>query len=169
MKQIHLALFVGLFCVTTTIYAQSENTPVYNIALKQGIKKCLPAIKKISELLLKDTDNGASCTYSTKTADAGIFKCMVEVNYSDGNSIISISMTPTSSGTCDGEYSRTNTWKKNCAAVSKETFSELEYKDQLSKNVTTLITKDKGAYVYLVGTQDGGCLSIKTETLRDFK
>lgn len=150
-------------CAFLTLNVAAENVVVEN-ATKAGIKKCLPAIKYMSNFLIKDGDHGAHSQHSVSDPNNQIFTTFIERNYSDGELYTNLVVAPTTSGKCAAAYDQINYHPKSCTAVSKETYVNFKYVGTLNKKAVGLQSDD--VTVYLIPT-DNGCISVKKEILMD--
>ncbi len=158
-------------CLFVTLFLLLLNTsPSYagNIALEQakeaGVKKCLPAIKSISDFIIENGNHGAHSFWSSQKPDDQLFTSTVERNFSDGKLLTSISVAPVKTGECAIVYEQVGFYPKSCVAVSKETFSKYQYKGELNKEV--VILQSTSATVYLMPVE-GGCVTMKKEIISD--
>lgn len=152
-----LALIFATPCV-------AENIP-YDQAKEAGIKKCLPAVQKVSEFLHEGKHHGAHSSWATQSPDKQMFVSTIERTYSDGAQIMSMFVAPVPTGECATAYERIMYWDKSCLALAKDTFSDFEYKGELNKFVTILSKKSGGsAYLMPAGS---GCVSVRREKLAD--
>ncbi|HWS39735.1 MAG TPA: hypothetical protein VN247_00425 [Arenimonas sp.] len=157
------AFISGLLIATTSV----AETITYEQAKKAGIKRCLPVIKKTSDFLVKQDAHGASSNWATEETDKQIFSSFIEHGFNDNTTeIINLIVVPTVSGQCAFSYTRTFYSEQSCLALSKDIYSEYEFKGEVNKNATKLVSKNGGgdAYLMSVGT---GCLSIRHEIDND--
>lgn len=135
-------------------------------AQKNGIRTCLPAIKKISEFLIGDHKNyGASSSWATKEADKQMFISRIELTYNDGDSqLMTLYTAPTTSGLCAAAYERVTYWADSCMKVAKDTFKDHEYKGELNEAITQLSKDGNPIFLMKAGT---GCVSVKQEKIND--
>lgn len=155
-------LAFGACALFVSSAAFADNMP-YNTAKDKGIKKCLPAVKKITDFLIKDSDHGSYDTWNTKSPDTNNFYSTIERTFSDGASLSNVVVSPVVSGSCNVSYDQVSFWEKSCMATKSELFPKLEYKGEVNKNIT-MISDGDGMTVYLMQVK-GGCIAVKKETI----
>lgn len=159
-----LALLVLVVGILLAPAAWAENV-VVDQAAKAGVKKCLPAIRRVSEFLIEDGDAGAHAVWSTKNADKQVFTAVVERNFADGVLLTSMTVSPIATGECAAVYEQVSYSPRSCIAVAKETFGNYDYKHSVNKSVVVLQMND--IHVYLLPAEGGGCVSIKKEVVME--
>jgi hypothetical protein len=153
---------VGLLLAGATL--AGENIPLQQ-AQKAGVKKCLPAVQKVSEFLLEGGNHGAHGTWNIARPDKQVYASMIERTFSDASQIFSLVVTPTVSGECPTVYERIAYFQESCIATAKNTLSNFEYKGELNKRVTIMSSKSGGdAYLMPIAS---GCLLVRREVIAD--
>lgn len=160
----HLA-FIALMLGSVLSSSVAADNAVVNQAAGSGVKKCLPAVRSISDFLIRDGNAGAHSVWNSNTPDKQIFTSVIERNFIDGILLTNLTVSPVASGQCAVVYDQIKYSSKSCVAVSKENFENYEYKDSLNKEVVVL--QSGGVYVYLLPAEGGGCVSLKKEILMD--
>jgi len=161
MKYVFSALFTG---VIISAGVSAENIVVEH-ATGAGVKKCLPTVKYAADFLIENGNAGAHSFWNSDTPDKQVFSSVIERNFNDGTELMSLTVSPVTSGQCAVVYEQIGYWPKSCIAVYKETFGKYEYKNSVNKNVTVL--QEGRANVYLLPTEGGGCISLKKEVLAE--
>lgn len=100
-----IAVISGLLISTTSI---AGNIP-YEQAQKSGIKRCLPAVKGLSEHLIADDRHGANSNWFTKNTDQKPFQSVIEREFENDKitEISNLLVVPTADGQCAYSYTRT--------------------------------------------------------------
>ena len=161
MKKTICMACIAVLCVFTTI-VNAENLIVKQ-AREAGIKHCLPAIEKIANFLDSDSKAGVHSIWNKNNPDKQAFSAVIERNYSDGDIIINLNVTPVPTGECYVEYEKIIQFNKSCLATSKE-FKNAEYKAEINKNVS-LLDQD-GVYIYLIPA-GSNCIVLRKEAIMD--
>lgn len=159
-KQLCVALVVGVMAVSA---AQAKETGPYNMAKKQGVKRCLPAIKKLADNILKDRVHSSACTASKSNPDGKIFSCDGMQTWGSQDQYYALSFTPTAGGECVGEYTQVVEFDEPCEAVQKNYFSGFSLMPDgyhfLARELVHLRLKARGS----------GCTVVKHETILELK
>ena len=162
-KQLSAALVMGVMAMSA---AKAEEVGPYNSAVKAGVKKCLPAIKKLSEFLLKGEQHGWKCTHVQASPDKGIFSCVMETPFSKPVEFISMAVIPSAGGECAAHYTRVGIWPKNCDAIAQQEFSEFQEKDKLGQYYAQMLPKKgHGAMRPFLMNVSDTCQVIRTEAI----
>lgn len=157
--------FTSLSLLIASSIACAETIPAES-AQKNGIKTCLPAIKKFSAFLIGEgTNYGSNSTWGSNDPDKKMFVSQIEKTHKNGDpELITMYVAPTTSGLCGAAYERVSYWPNTCMKVAKETFASFEYKGELNESITHL-TKD-GNPLFLMKAGNG-CITIKQEIVYD--
>ncbi len=158
MKKIVMAGVLGLFAVG----ASAENIP-YEQAQNAGIKKCLPAIKKITDFIIEDGNAGAHSFWNTNNPDGSAFSTIIERNFSDGTILTNVTVAPTPNGSCYVEYQKIVNLNKTCLAAAQG-LEGAKYKAELNREVAVLDHGTVSVYLLPNGNQ---CTMIRKEVIMD--
>ena len=144
--------------------AKEESVPV-QIAKGSGIKKCLAAVKHLSDTLLKGRAHTANCEYVAAAPDTSVFSCEAEAKWPGGDSeYIAFSLTPSAKGPCMGEYTRVARYDKDCRTVREsEFFSDYDKRD--GPDDLMRIRKTGGSGTIHLMAVAGGCTVIRREAI----
>lgn len=154
----------ALCAVIASHNAFADESTVYQSAQKAGVKKCLPAVKKIADFLIEGGRHGSFDRWNTNNPDKQQFTSTIEQTYDDGAAIANLVVAPVATGECAVAYDRIAFVEKSCMAVRNEFFPKYEYKGEVSKYVTVLTGPSKSAVAFLLPTRTG-CVMVKKETL----
>ncbi len=165
-KQLCVALVMG---VMATSAAQAEAVGPYSSAVKAGVKKCLPAIKKLSAFLLPDPKYGWSCTHVQANPDKGIFSCVVETVDTKPVEFISMAVIPSADGSCAAQYTRVGIWPKNCEALAQQDFPDFDVKKDKLGELYAQLEPKKGfnSMRPFMMNVSNTCQVIRTEVVQD--
>lgn len=157
MKNCVLFLLLSISC-----NAFADNLP-YLQAKKAGIKKCLPAIQKISEFLVKDAKIGTHSRWSRNSPDTSAFSTVIEANVSDGTILMNLNVTPTLGGNCYIEYESIFHFNKSCLAAS-QSLKDAKYVGELNKEIAVLSQGNVDTYLIPNGNE---CTMVRKEVIMD--
>jgi hypothetical protein len=152
--------WIAIILIFATNNLLAENIP-YDQATKVGIKKCLPAIKKMTNFVIEDGNHGAHSIWNSDTPDSSGFSTIIERNFSDGTIVTNVVVAPTANGKCYAEYQRVFNVNKSCIAMSRD-IKNSEYKAEINKEVSYLKQGDVAVYLLPNGTQ---CTVIRKEII----
>lgn len=158
MKNVVLAITLGV--VSTSVLA--ENIP-YDQAQKAGVKKCLPAIKKITDFVIDDGNAGAHSFWNTDNPDSSAFTTIIERNFSDGAILTNVTVSPTPNGKCYVEYQKIVNMNKPCIATAQG-LEGAKYKAEVNKEVSILEHGAVSVYLIPNGNQ---CTMVRKEVIAD--
>lgn len=118
-------LCFGLAVAADGAWAQkTELNSVYDIAKKRGVKKCLARLRDLSSDIIKGRPHDAKCS-STKNPDGGQFNCSTVIQVEENlMEFAGISVIPTASGQCTGEFTRAIRFSKSCTEVQRDHFAD---------------------------------------------
>lgn len=167
-KQLCVALVMGIMAMST---AHAEETGPVRSAIKAGVKKCLPAIKKLSAFLLDNPKYGWTCTHVQANPDKGIFSCVMETVDPKGapTEFISMAVIPSAGGACAGQYTRVGIWPKSCEALQQQDFSDYEVKKDKLGEFYAQLEPRKGfaAMRPFMMNVSNTCQVVRTEMITD--
>lgn len=159
LKKLTVAVVICIGISCSSLFADDSNVVVKH-AEKAGVKKCLPAIKSLSDFIIKRGDAGAYSMWNTKNPDNNIFSSSIERTFTDGVIFTDFTVSPVASGACSAIYNKIWYESKSCIAVVKEKYEKAKYKGELNKNITYLDDNDVDTYLMPAG---GGCIVIRKE------
>lgn len=158
MKKVVLAITLGLVAANVS----AENIP-YGHAKDAGVKKCLPAIKKITDFLIEDGNAGAHSFWNTDNPDSSAFSTVIERNFSDGTILTNVTVSPTPNGKCYVEYQKIINMNKPCIATAQG-LDGAKYKAEVNKEVSILEHGVVSVYLIPNGNQ---CTMLRKEVITD--
>lgn len=142
-----------------------EPSPVVN-AVDAGIKTCMAPLKEVAAFIVKDDVHASHDLWSKNDADRRLYSSLIAKKYLDGNSHVSLSVSPDKSGKCSVEYSETMYWPKACSVLREETYAKFKYYESLNENTIILHNNEKTLSVYLTPQMQGnGCLDTRREVI----
>ncbi|WP_152979540.1 hypothetical protein [Stenotrophomonas daejeonensis] len=148
--------------MSNAVYAQ---TTLETRAEKAGIKRCLPTISRVSKFLVEDSQHASYDTNSKDSPDTRPFFSRIVKSYSDGDSQIIVTFSPSAGGECDWTYWESMLFEEPCGVVREEVFNDFVYDRSL--NATTIVLKSPISAVYVYLTPSGSnkaCLAGKEES-----
>ena len=160
-----IALFVSVDVYAADKVENNENYIPVEHAQKNGIKKCLPAIKKISKFLLEDGKYGAHDYWNKNTPNDGGFSATMERVYKDGSNILNFDVVHTKSGECFVSYEKIIFIKEKCAKALPR-FKLKKKKATLVKSVLLYESENTSNYTMDTGQ---GCLIVRKEVIHNLK
>jgi len=155
----------SIFCLLLASNFANAQTMPEKQAQKVGIKQCLPTISKISKHLIGDSNHANYDTNAKVNPDSRSYFSHIVKSYSDGETQITFSVTPTVGGKCDWAYTEIMLFEKSCGILREEIFKDFKF--DLSLNETTIVLKNTNAsvFVYLTPSKSNkSCLVTKEET-----
>ena len=162
-----LTIFIFVMGVTLSTNVAAEN-PVVNHAVEAGVKKCLPAVKYVSNYLIGDRYVGAFSSWNPDSPNMQMFTSIIEQDYGSLTTLTNMTVSPVASGQCAAVYNQIAYWQKSCISISKEIFGEYEYMGTVNNNVALLKNgANQNVAIYLLPAGDNGCVSVKKEILMD--
>lgn len=158
MKKVALLITLSMLAANVS----AENI-AYNQAKNAGIKKCLPAIKKITDFLISDGKAGAHSFWNDKNPDLSPFSTVIERSFSVGSVVSNVTVSPTSDGKCYIEYQKIYNSDKSCIAEAQE-LDGAKYKNELNSRVSVL--EHGSVNIYLLPNENK-CTVIRKEVIAD--
>jgi hypothetical protein len=140
----------------------AENVPV-NQAKQAGIKKCLPAIEKITNFIIEGGNAGAHSFWHNEKPDSRAFTTAIERHFADGVVFTNVNVVPTADGECYVEYLRISNMNKSCLATAQG-LEGAKYKGELRKDIAIL--EHRGVTVYLIPNASQ-CTMVRKEVIMD--
>lgn len=153
-------------CIAVMSFAAFAGNTSYEAAQKAGVRKCLPAVKKITDFIIENGTHGSFDRWSTANPDRQQFTTTIERNFQDGVTLSNVVVSPVATGECAVAYDQIGFFEKSCLAVKSELFSKFEYKGEVGKEVAMIAGQNGNIVVFLMSVK-GGCISVKKETFAD--
>jgi hypothetical protein len=165
MKKLTVSLMTSILIIGAThASVYSKETSTVDVAKRNGVKSCLGQVKSIAEHVLGSKAHSTHGITKQGAANEHMFLSMNVKGYSDGDSHVVISSTPTDSG-CDGFYVETSFMQMSCEKIQSDVFTGWKLSQTLNKN-TVLLTNGSGTvHIYLSPQQGDTCLVSKQETV----
>ena len=146
--------------LSTTVFAETVPTKQ---AKKNGFTTCAPLVEQLSDFLVKKNNHGSVATWNSKSSDKRQFNTIVPIQYSDGNSVSTISVSQSKNGQCDGNYTSIFYLDSSCSVERETTFKEWKYKAELAGLI--VLTNPSGGVDKVLLPAGSGCVSISRETV----
>jgi len=160
MKPNKLIIFLIFLSISTTAFGE---TSVTGIAKKAGIKKCLSAVIGMSDFIIGEGKHHTHASYNTNNPDNRMYSTLTSKYYSDGDSHVSIIVTPNTAGTCDAVYVETYALTNSCMVARENMFKEWKYSGVMNNNTIRLTNSDNSVDIYLTPQGESVCLVSKRE------
>lgn len=157
-----VSFLLSTFLLSAVIAAEAENVP-YEFAVEKGIKKCLPAIKEVTEFVIKDSQtHGSYSIWNTINPDTTTYTTTIETVFLDGSLISTATFTPDLSGNCNAILSQVYHTQSSCLKQANEVYENAKSVSTLAKQVEVL---EKNDINYFLIPTNPGCMSLKQESL----
>ena len=160
-KKLWVALVVSVMAISA---AHAKDTGPYLDAKKVGVKRCLPAVKKLADKILADRVHTSACAWSKSNPDSAVFSCSGVQTWGSQDQFYALSLTPTAKGECVGEYTQVVRFDGNCEDVRKEYFSSF----LVVPERTYIMLSRELVNLHLLPRADG-CSVLKHETILELK
>jgi hypothetical protein len=159
------ALVAGAVALTTRpAFTQDKDYRSVEALKKLGVSTCAGAVSTITKFMYDEDDFAYLNTWNEDKTDRHTTLTVASKNYSDGSSVASIAVSPTTAGTCDANFTQLTMVKETCAKLRDTTFKEWKYYSDLGTNPMYEDPTSDSVVVTLANTADG-CLIIKTGLL----
>lgn len=159
------ALVTGAVALTTTpAFTQDKDYRAVEALKKLGVRSCAGAVQTVTKFMYDEDDFAYLNTWNQDQTDRHTTLTVASKNYTDGSSVASIAVSPTTSGTCDANFTQLTMVKETCAKLRDTTFKEWKYYSDLGTNPMYEDPTSDSVVVTLASTADG-CLIIKTGLL----
>lgn len=144
--------------------AGAANRPVDALSLAAanvGIKRCLPAVTRLSSLvLIGSTGNDVLVDWDRKNADSMPFFSLSAVEYRNASLAFSLTAVPGADGSCAIAAERISVAPFTCASIAQQELQSYKAVKLLPTFTVYVDEKDVGASVSLIDTPPG-CLLIR--------
>ena len=160
-----IGVSLGVSMFLSDIQAQ-EVTSIVDTAQKNGVKRCIPQLEKVSNFIIDGKKHGTHATWSQISPDGKMYSSLTSKGYSDGNSHVSVIGAVNSEGKCDSYYLENYALAKSCMMARETNYKDLEYVGTLAHK-TIVLKNAGGANYYLTpqGAANNICLVSKSETI----
>lgn len=159
MKKFFICLAMLTFVSTN---ANSENS-ILSLAKQNGVQKCLPQLKLTSDFIIDNKTHSTHATWNYKDPDNRLYTSMASKKNIWGDSHVTVTVAPTSSGKCDTFYLETLVLTQSCSSTREEVFSSYKYVGELNQSTLILQSKSKSIHVYLTPQSGSLCLVSRKE------
>lgn len=138
-------------------------------ATNVGIKRCLPAISRLSSLVLNgSTGNDVLVDWDRKNADGMPFFSLSGVEYKNASLAFSLTAVPDSQGGCSIAAERISVAPFTCRSIALQELAGYRAVQLLPTFTVYVDEKDAGASVSLIDSPPG-CLLIRRHVQFDWK
>ena len=138
-------------------------------ATNVGIKRCLPAISRLSSLVLNgSTGNDVLVDWDRKNADGMPFFSLSGVEYKNASLAFSLTAVPDSQGGCSVAAERISVAPFTCRSIALQELGGYRAVQLLPTFTVYVDEKDAGASVSLIDSPPG-CLLIRRHVQFDWK
>lgn len=151
---------------------QPVNKPLDTLTLAAanvGVKRCLPAISRLSSLVLNgSTGNDVLVDWDRKNADGMPFFSLSGVEYKNASLAFSLTAVPDSQGGCSVAAERISVAPFTCKSIAQQELGGYRAVQLLPTFTVYVDEKDAGASVSLIDSPPG-CLLIRRHVQFDWK
>jgi hypothetical protein len=152
--------------------APGKSAPIDTLTLAAtnvGIKRCLPAISRLSSLVVSgSTGNDVLVDWDRKNADASPFFSLSGVEYKNASLAFSLTAVPDSQGGCSVAAERISVAPFTCNSIAQQELAGYNTTRLLATFTVYVNPKDPGASVSLIDSPPG-CLIIRRHVEFDWK
>lgn len=138
-------------------------------ATNVGVKRCLPAISRLSSLTLNgSTGNDVLVDWDRKNPDGGPFFSLSGVEYKNASLAFSLTAVPDATGGCSIAAERISVAPFACRSIAQQELGGYKATQLLATFTVYVDTRDPGATVTLIDSPPG-CLIIRRHVEYDWK
>ncbi len=138
-------------------------------AANVGIKRCLPAISRLSSLTVNgSTGNDVLVDWDRKNPDTGPFFSLSGVEYKNASLAFSLTAVPDSTGGCSVAAERISVAPFSCKSIAQQELAGYKATQLLATFTVYVDERDRGASVTLIDSPPG-CLIIRRHVEFDWK
>jgi hypothetical protein len=138
-------------------------------ATNVGVKRCLPAITRLSSLTLNgSTGNDVLVDWDRKNPDGGPFFSLSGVEYKNASLAFSLTAVPDATGGCSIAAERISVAPFACRSIAQQELGGYKATQLLATFTVYVDARDPGATVTLIDSPPG-CLIIRRHVEYDWK
>ncbi len=138
-------------------------------ATNVGIKRCLPAISRLSSLTVNgSTGNDVLVDWDRKNPDGGPFFSLSGVEYKNASLAFSLTAVPDAAGGCSVAAERISVAPFACKSIAQQELGGYRVTQLLATFTVYVDPRDPGASVTLIDSPPG-CLIIRRHVEYDWK
>jgi len=138
-------------------------------ATNVGIKRCLPAISRLSALTVTgSTGNDVLVDWDRKNPDGGPFFSLSGVEYKNASLAFSLTAVPDATGGCSVAAERISVAPFTCKSIAQQELTGYRATQLLATFTVYVDARDPGASVTLIDSPPG-CLIIRRHVEFDWK
>lgn len=156
---------VAAACLVIVPVVDAAQNEIIKNAKEVGITTCAKTLDTLSDFALKDSPHTANNTWHKSAPNKHFYDSHSLKGYVDGQSQISLTVSPNATGGCDAVLLESMVFPKSCVSVRETTFSTWKFKDEASG--TVVLRSEKGAVnIYLTPAANNTvCLVGKKEII----
>jgi hypothetical protein len=154
-------IFVAILLIilAPSLYAESN---IVGKARENGMVECLPSAQRVADYL-EDGNTGTHTIWFTGNPE--FISATVAQKFQNGTPNIYTAVVMKQNDECAIKITSVTTYRESCAAVVPKYMKDAEFGGTLQDVVTVLDVE--GTNRYLAASENGGCVSVKVETLWD--
>lgn len=160
-KNVFIKILISGLLFTATTYANESS--LVSSAKGLGFTKCISTVKEMQDFFADKAQYGHLTIVAQDNPNGTLLTTSLEIVYSDGSTLVDLTVVPNTDNTCSYTYTRTLILNDNCMSVSRSKLLEgYDFTSPLSKDISTFQNKDN-VKIFLLPIPSGGCLLQKKE------
>lgn len=158
-----LRVLIVLFLTAINCYAENANQPSVNFLKEKGFVSCLTDHEAMEAFIDKDGGAAYLHLWNQVTPNNHMATSIISKQFKDGESIATITTSPTIEGGCDSTYTQAFTFTETCPKLRETVFKEWKFYENLGNTPTYEDPTSSNVTVILIQAGNS-CLAIKNGT-----